>query len=225
MERHSLPGIYIAFEGIDGAGTTTHSKLAATVLRKLGYCTLWVSEPGSKLTIQAIRSVLSEAEPDQRLLTLLFAADRLNQVKMVAGALEKGCIVVSDRSVISSVAYQALHGGLSVEWVLCVNRFALLPDVIVYLDVDPHIAARRLTRRKGREAFERLAVLRQLYSVYRDALRIAEQLGAVTVSVEATPDGVEMPVEYVLRRTINYILAAIYTRKSLATKPPPQRDM
>jgi len=95
---------------------------------------------------------------------LLFAVDRVDHVeKEVKPALEKGKIVVSDRYVYSSLAYQGA-AGLDIKWIEEINRLALPPDLAIYIDVPPEVVVKRIRRKKS--VMERLETQRRVREVY-----------------------------------------------------------
>lgn len=133
---------YIAFEGIEGTGKTTLAARLATHLETEGFEVLFVREPGGSATGERIRNVL--LEPDGTVApwaeALLFAAARAQLAHEVVGpALRKGCWVVSDRSVYSSLAYQGGGRGLGVGPVRAINEPGLgevWPELVVLLELD-----------------------------------------------------------------------------------------
>ena len=133
--------MYICFEGIDGSGKTTHAALTAKWLRKNGYMVHEVREPTDSKIGNLIRGMLSSPDartPDvQRMLALLFAADRLTLRSKIEGDWAED-VVVSDRCYYSSLVYQG-----PAEWIFEINRFAPRPDVIILLDVDVEVAMER----------------------------------------------------------------------------------
>lgn len=204
---------YIVLEGIDGAGTTTHSRLLAEKLEKLGYCTCLFEEPSRGDVGIVIRKILSQGPFDQRLLSLLFAADRLMLRGSIEDCLDRGCLAIGDRSWISSLAYQSYDdfpGPAPIEWIYVVNRYAMRPDILVFLDVEPTIAYRRLGRRKGsRELPERLQALRGLARRYERVLKLIEGIVPLVVRVKGSINGCERPVEVVSRDILTVVLAAL----------------
>ncbi|RDD54263.1 MAG: dTMP kinase [Candidatus Korarchaeota archaeon NZ13-K] len=129
----------VAFEGIDGAGKTTQSKRLFAKLMELGMRAVWSKEPSDGEIGRLIRGALrGEVELDQRTLALLFAADRIENMRRLA---EDGIIIIVDRCVLSSLAYQGVF--VPFEWILEINRWAKLPDVIFYLDLSPEVAVKR----------------------------------------------------------------------------------
>lgn len=185
-------GLLIVLEGIDGAGTTTQ---AAALRERLAGRTEWVvvtAEPSAGPAGMLIRNILrgrvtGASDPagrasafDRRALALLFAADRLDHVACeVRPVLERGGVVISDRYLLSSLAYQGLDAPR--DWVAEINRFAPAPDLTVFLDVPPHVALSRIGgARAGRDLFETTEVLERVAAAYREVLT-REGLGRVVV--------------------------------------------
>lgn len=133
-EHKTQPGVWIAFEGVDGCGKSTQAGLLA---ERLG--AVLTREPGNTDVGAAIRNVLLHqvVAMHDRCEVLLFAADRAEHIeKVVKPVLAAGGVVVSDRSVWSSAIYQGIGRGVGVEEVLAVNDWAsdgVLPDIVVYL--------------------------------------------------------------------------------------------
>lgn len=140
---------YIALEGIEGAGKSSLGPQVAAALGQAGHDVVFVREPGGTPTGEAIRDVVLHAETPVEAWTeaLLFAAARAQLVReVVAPALTAGRVVVSDRSVYSSLAYQGAGRGLGVEEVRTVNALGLgeaWPQLVVLLDVDPAVGLAR----------------------------------------------------------------------------------
>ncbi|HEX2312705.1 MAG TPA: dTMP kinase, partial [Thermomonospora sp.] len=137
-------GVFIAFEGGEGAGKTTQARLTAIWLRDHGYDVVTTNEPGATKVGMRLRAILLDKETtglSSRAETLLYAADRADHVaNVIRPALERGAIVVTDRYVDSSLAYQGFGRQLAVEEIAEVNRWAtgdLSPDLTVLLDVPP----------------------------------------------------------------------------------------
>lgn len=140
---------YIAIEGIDGAGKTTVAEAVAERLAELGNDVVGVREPGGTSIGEAVRGVLLDPRGEMAAWTeaLLFAAGRAQLAAEVVGpALESGKVVVSDRSVYSSLAYQGGARGLGIEPVRTVNEAGLQgvwPDLVVLLRLDPETGLAR----------------------------------------------------------------------------------
>ncbi|GAA2405930.1 hypothetical protein GCM10010191_12370 [Actinomadura vinacea] len=144
-------GVFIAFEGGEGAGKTTQARLAAIWLRDHGYDVVSTQEPGATKIGMRLRAMLLDQETtglSARAETLLYAADRADHVaNVIRPALERGAIVVSDRYVDSSLAYQGFGREQDVSSIARVNAWAiggLLPDLTVLLEVPPETGLGRL---------------------------------------------------------------------------------
>lgn len=168
---HHLPGKVIALEGIDGSGKTTQSRLLSDRLALEGFDTSLIRQPSGGKIGQVIRSALAEEiSMSPHALALLFAADRSDQTRseVIPGALRPGQRVISDRSVLSSLAYQTLL--CDRQWVFEINREAIVPDLIVVVDVSPETAAkRRGARSRQFELFDESTFLRKVRDEYRKA--------------------------------------------------------
>ncbi len=148
---HRERGVFIAFEGGEGAGKTTQSRLAAIWLRDHGYDVVTTHEPGATKIGMRLRAMLLDRDTtglSDRAETLLYAADRADHVaNVIKPAMERGAIVVSDRYVDSSHAYQGFGRQQAVEDIVRVNAWAtggLVPDLTVLLEIPPEAGLRRL---------------------------------------------------------------------------------
>ncbi|MFF6980337.1 dTMP kinase [Streptomyces sp. NPDC008343] len=150
-------GFFIALEGGDGAGKSTQAEALAEWIRGKGHEVVVTREPGATAVGKRLRSILldvSSAGLSHRAEALLYAADRAEHVDtVVRPALERGAIVISDRYVDSSVAYQGAGRDLSPTEIARINRWAtngLAPHLTVLLDVSPEIARERFTEAPDR---------------------------------------------------------------------------
>jgi len=164
--RMGSKGVFICIEGLDASGKTTHSRRLVRNLRRRGFDAVYTTEPsrgeiGSFIRtyiLQRRRRVPSVVE------ALLFAVDRIDHVEnRVKPTLEEGKIVVSDRYVYSSLAYQGA-AGLDLKWIEEINRLALPPDLAIYIDVPPEVVVKRIRRKKS--VMERLETQRRVREVY-----------------------------------------------------------
>lgn len=159
-------GKFVCIEGVDGSGKTTQAKRLVRNLRSKGYDAVYTTEPSAGKIGTLIRSfVLScKSRVPIALEALLFAADRVDHVQTdVEPLLKQGKIVVCDRYVCSSLAYQGA-AGLDLDWMDCVNRFALKPDLTLFLDVLPEVGLKRLKRKKSvMETAKNLKIVRHMY--------------------------------------------------------------
>jgi dTMP kinase len=148
---HGLPGWFIAVEGGEGAGKSTQLEALAGWLRKRGFDVEVTREPGATALGEQIREIVLHAreyEVGARAEALLFAADRADHVeKVVRPALQRGAIVLTDRHVDSSIAYQSGGRGLAADDVAALSEFAtegLRPNLVILLDIDPSAAWERM---------------------------------------------------------------------------------
>ncbi|GIH50318.1 thymidylate kinase [Microbispora rosea] len=144
-------GLFIAFEGGEGSGKTTQSRLLAIWLRDQGFDVVQTREPGSTKVGMRLRAILLDAAHQglsPRAEAMLYAADRAEHVeKVIRPALRHGSTVISDRYVDSSLAYQGAGRSLDQEDVARINRWAtggLVPDLTVLIDVPPAVGLRRM---------------------------------------------------------------------------------
>jgi dTMP kinase len=158
-------GAFICIEGLDGCGKTTQAKLLVKKLRK-SHNAVYTAEPSRGKIGAFIRKscLYGEKRLSSVVEALLFAADRLEHVENeVLPALNQGRLVVSDRYIYSSIAYQGA-AGLSLEWIEKINEHALRPDFAIFIDVDPKIVMQRLKPNKS--VMENLATQRKVREVY-----------------------------------------------------------
>lgn len=153
-------GLFITLEGGDGAGKTTQADRLEAWLREHGREVVRTREPGGTELGQEIREIVlhSRGHIDERAEALLYAADRAHHIAtLVRPALERGAVVIQDRYLDSSAAYQGAARGLGVEAVRAISLWAardLLPDVTFLLDLDVEEGRRRLAAADKR--FDRL---------------------------------------------------------------------
>ena len=141
-------GCFIVFEGIEGSGKTTQLNLLAQKLEKQKYDVVKTREPTKYLIGNLIRNILyGNFQVEDETLALLFAADRVEHTKkIILPALKQGKIVLCDRYLYSSLSYQTIgiSKPLSLEWIKTINKYAVQPDIIIYLDVPAEVGLYRL---------------------------------------------------------------------------------
>jgi dTMP kinase len=154
-----MSGCFIAFEGGEGAGKSTQEARLAVSLAQRGHAVVRTREPGGTPAGEAIRHVLLSPDfegLDPRAEALLFAAARGEHVaRVIRPALARGDVVICDRYLDSSVAYQGFGRGLGPKRVRDLNLWAtddLLPDLTVVLDIDPEVGLARFEQRDRLEA-------------------------------------------------------------------------
>jgi dTMP kinase len=163
----------IVLEGLDGAGTTTQGKRLVQHLRERGWKVHLTREPSDGPIGRLIRELLTgrHAIPDQALrqstFGLLFAADRLDHLQReVEPQLAAGYTVISDRWYHSSLAYQGT--GADRDWITALNARARRPDLTIFLQVRPEVAAqRRVAAGRVQELFEDLRMQHDVDAGYR----------------------------------------------------------
>jgi dTMP kinase len=152
----TVSGRYIAFEGVEGCGKSTHVQRLATHLGALV-----TREPGGTAIGSTLRAIMANPENTHlspRAEALMMAADRAQHLsELVVPALESGRHVVSDRSVYSSLAYQGYGRQLNIDDLRQFNDFAIAsrwPDLVVYIRIELDVVRRRLAKRET-DRFER----------------------------------------------------------------------
>jgi len=165
--------VFIVLEGGDGCGKSTQAERLVSRLRDLGREVVATREPGATDVGKAIRSlVLGGGDLDARTEALLIAADRAEHVaRVIRPALDRGAVVVSDRYVPSSLAYQGVARGLGVEAVARLSAWAtggLEPDLVIVFDVDPAAAAGRRSGPQDRMEREPDSFRASVLAAYRD---------------------------------------------------------
>ncbi|RLG10705.1 MAG: dTMP kinase [Thaumarchaeota archaeon] len=162
-------GLLISLEGVDGAGKTTIARRLVRWLRGRGVEARYTREPTGGPYGRLLRRLAHGRRVDPRVEALLFAADRLYHLeRIVEPLLGEGYVVVSDRYLHSSLAYQGASVG-DLGWVEELNRFARRPDLGILLDVRPEVGLGRLRGRRSRfEREEFLGRVREVYLRYVD---------------------------------------------------------
>ena len=159
-------GFFICVEGLDGCGKTTQAKILVRKLRKIGYDAVYTAEPSrgkigrfiKRYCLHGGKRVSSIVE------ALLFAADRYEHVETeIIPALKDGKVVVSDRYMYSSLAYQGA-AGLNLDWIRMINEHAVPPNLAIFIDVEPNTVIKRLKPKKS--VMENLETQRKVREVY-----------------------------------------------------------
>lgn len=169
----TMRGVFICIEGLDGSGKSTQAKLLTKKLCKEGYSAIYTAEPSQGKIGKFIRKRLFEQERMPTTVeALLFAADRIEHVQdTVVPSLNEGKIVISDRYVYSSLAYQG-SSGLSLEWIETINSNAQKPDLSIFVDVAPEVVLERLKRKKS--VMENLATQSRVREIYQKYIQKGE---------------------------------------------------
>jgi len=173
-----VKGLFITFEGGEGAGKSSILKELAKKLLDEGYDVLTTREPGGIDIAEKIRHIIldpSHTAMDGRTEALLYAAARRQHlVEKVLPALDEGKIVLCDRFVDSSLAYQGYARGLGIDEVYEINKFAIedcMPDATLFFDITPERGLERIEQNKGREQnrldLENLQFHHTVYEAYQ----------------------------------------------------------
>ncbi|QHW32178.1 dTMP kinase [Paenibacillus rhizovicinus] len=205
-------GLFLTFEGGEGAGKTTLIEGLAQTLRSQGREVLTTREPGGIPIAEQIRRIVLDkgnTEMDARTEALLYAAARRQHLtEKVLPALARGEVVICDRFIDSSLAYQGYARGLGVEEVRSINAFAIgdhMPALTFWLDVSPEIGLARIHAGDGRE-INRLDLegLAFHVAVREGYLRLfeADPDRIVRINAEQTP-------EFVLNEVLSILNARI----------------
>ncbi|RJS68488.1 dTMP kinase [Candidatus Bathyarchaeota archaeon] len=164
-------GFFICIEGLDGCGKTTQAKLLVRKLCEKGFDAFYTAEPTRGKIGKFIKKYYLHGEKRGSVIVeaLLFAADRFEHVeKEIVPALNEGKMVVSDRYIYSSLAYQGA-AGLDLKWIKELNKHAIPPNLAIFLDVKPEIVLQRLQRKKS--VMEKLAIQRKVREVYEKLVK------------------------------------------------------
>lgn len=151
-------GLFFTIEGPEGSGKTTVAKKVVETLEKEGYKVLYTREPGGVGIAEKIRDIILDVNNtnlDPRSEALLYAASRRQHlIEKVIPALEKGYIVICDRFVDSSLAYQGHARGLGIDEIYNINLFAIndcFPDMTILLNIDPEVGLARIMKNRQDE--------------------------------------------------------------------------
>jgi len=184
MATRKYDGLFIVFEGIDGAGTSTQCDCLASQLRGKRRVTHVTCEPsggpvGSVLRLGLSGRMKLGSSKMAETMALLFAADRLDHLATeIEPLLRDGTVVLCDRYDLSSIVYQSAtareeDSAEFEQWVRTLNRYALRPDLTIVLDVEPEVAERRRNMRVGAlELYEESHLQRKLALLYAEAERL-----------------------------------------------------
>ena len=155
-------GWFITFEGPDGSGKTTISTNVYQKLLTEGVDVIYTREPGGIDIAEQIRKIIldpANTAMDKKSEALLYAASRRQHlVEKILPALNQGKMVICDRFVDSSLAYQGVGREIGIDQVRAINEFAIegyYPDLTIYLDIDPVIGLDRIKNRKYRDRLDR----------------------------------------------------------------------
>jgi dTMP kinase len=202
-------GLFITFEGPDGAGKTTIINMVAQELKEV----LLTREPGGIDIAEQIRSVILDKKNtamDPRTEALLYAAARRQHlVEKVKPAIAEGKVVLCDRFVDSSLAYQGHARGLGIDEVFSINQFAIenmMPDLTIYFDIEPELGLQRINKNKGREVNRLDLENLEFHHKVREGYHlIMNQFPDRIVKIDASGD-----VNEVFKKTMDVLKSKLY---------------
>lgn len=186
-----MRGLFVTLEGPDGSGKTTVAALLQRRMNEVGMDYVMTREPGGTAISEKIRDLILDTENremDARCEALLYAASRAQHTEqLIRPALQAGKLVLCDRYVLSSLAYQGAGRALGMDAVASINAFAtkeLQPDLVLFLDVDPVEVLRRKARKVEQDRLEEAGgdFHRRVYDGYREALRFANSVQVIDAS-------------------------------------------
>lgn len=154
MAKKDLRGKFITFEGSEGCGKSTQSRLLYLFLKRKGFRVLYLREPGGTPISEQLRKILLDAKNEiaAECETLLYMAARAQvMAQVIKPALRKGMIVICDRFLDSTIAYQGYGLGINVDDIIEIGRFAtqgIKPDLTIFLDLAVTLGLRH---RRGRQ--------------------------------------------------------------------------
>jgi dTMP kinase len=193
-------GYFIVFEGVDGGGKSTQIRMLADYFKEREYEVELHMEPTKgpigNLLWNYMRSKDRSFSPETE--ALLFAADRIEHGKIIEKALTEGKVIISDRYLHSSLAYQGA-AGVDVEWMKSLNRHALKPDLVILLDIDPGKSLERVSDR-AKTVFEEKEYLRKVRDGY---LRYAEAGELVVVDANQSIGDVHADIKKLVEKLID----------------------
>jgi len=195
----SKRGVFICIEGIDASGKTTHAHRLVENLCNRGLDAVYTTEPTSGEIGNYIRTHILKGQErvSSKIEALLFAVDRIEHVEnTIKPALQNGKIIVSDRYIYSSLAYQGA-AGLDLKWIEEINKFAILPDLAIYIDIPVEVALERLKREKS--VMENFQTQRKVREVY---LKLVEDGKLVPINGNRPTNEVEKTI---LETVLNFL--------------------
>lgn len=201
---------FITFEGPDGSGKTTISRKIVDALNCKGYEVVYTREPGGIEIAEKIRNLILDPKNvamDSRTEALLYAASRRQHlVEKILPALEANKLVICDRFIDSSLAYQGIGRGLGIEEVLNINQFAIdnhMPDLTIYLDLNAQLGLSRIKTRHFKDRLDREEITFHQAVVEGYAI-VAERFKERIVKIDASQS-----IETIVTEALNIIQARI----------------
>jgi dTMP kinase len=200
---------FIVIEGIDGSGTSTQRQMLCAALKNNSIKVQETHEPSNNPIGMLIRQALQKKiQLTQETLCRLFAADRGEHFFGIGGIYEQlseGKVVVSDRSLFSSYAYQSLYSPL--DLIVELNYRFPLPQVLIFIDTDPETSAhRRSLRGESEELFDEEQIQIQVYRNYKNIIQtLMEEQPLVTIAIFDGKESIETLHQKILRTVLKQV--------------------
>lgn len=204
-----MNGKFITFEGGECSGKTTIINTVCKTLESKGIKYISTREPGGIDIAEQIRSIILDVKNTamtEETEALLYAASRMQHLKeRVIPAINDGTVVICDRFLDSSLAYQGHARGLGMEAILRINHFALdyLPDLTIFIDVKPEVALKRLSNRDKSDRLD-LESIKFHQDVYDGYLKVAEMYPDRVIKVDGNRE-LEIVVQDCVNKVIEFI--------------------
>lgn len=196
-----MKGKFIALEGPDGCGKSTQAKLLKDWLESKGHEVIITKEPTDNPVGKVLRkSLRGEIDIPVEAEALLFAGDRATHVsELIEPGLKEGKIVITERYLYSSLAYQTSRG-LSQEWVETINDPAIIPDLSIVIDVNPEVGSKRMNSSRELDTFdEDLKLQEKVREAYR---QLAEEKDLTLINGESSKETVHEEIKNEVEKII-----------------------
>ncbi|NLC55043.1 MAG: dTMP kinase [Erysipelothrix sp.] len=204
--------LFVTFEGPDGSGKTTISQAVYNKLKQLGYNCIYTREPGGIRISEDIRDIILDTQNtnmDIRTEALLYAASRRQHlIEKIIPALKNSQIVICDRFIDSSLAYQGVGRSIGFDEVLQINQFAiegLFPDLTIYLDISAEEGLKRIEDRDHKDRLDLESIdfhnkVHQGYQLVLERFKDRIQIVDANQTIEQITD---MAVEIIIKENNN----------------------
>ena len=202
MGKNDWPGFFLVLDGIDGCGKSTQTKKLSDYFKTNDIQTHLTAEPSDYDLGKILRKYLQNPKIPASVDALLFAADRIEHCnKEILPLLKKGFIIISDRYRDSSYIYQSIEGrneGVSMDWIKNINKFSLIPDLTIIVDIDPKIGLKRKRNQannSGNQSLDKFEIEKFQKTIREEFIKIAKNSIVSKEGVHVLIDGNESEEE------------------------------
>jgi len=172
-------GKLVVFEGIDGSGKSTHARLLVKWLLSNGYNPMHTEQPSKGKIGSLLWGDYLKRDVNPLIDVFLFLADRVDHIdSVIKPALEEGKIVICERYMYSTLAYQGAEG-MDVEWLRSMQDFVIEPDLIIHFDLTPEEAVKRTYTK---DKFEKVDILKKVRAIFQDCFNDKDNVLTVDTS-------------------------------------------